>query len=128
MLRSEIPQHPLHGFSKVRKFLTRTPALACGASVTRKVRMNANFFFSRKFAPFAPFALRLHRKIKNSSMGFGKTMILSEQRSDMTLSMPLLGTYTSNFKPQLALKIRYTRGYGLSKNIPRSAHLIYRQQ
>src|SRR6266542_4969677 len=70
----------LHGFSKVRKFLTRTPALpkkhrddvACGAhlpwravpgSVTRKVRMNARFFFSRKFAPFALFALRLHRKI-----------------------------------------------------------------
>src|SRR6266542_4461348 len=74
MLRSEIPQHPLHGFSKVRKFLTRTPALACGASVTRKVRMNAKFFFSRKFAPFAPFALRLHRKIKNSSIDFGKTM------------------------------------------------------
>src|SRR6266540_1608397 len=72
----------LHGFSKVRKFLTRTPALpkkhrddvACGASVTRKVRMNAKFFFSRKFAPFAPFALRLHRKIKNSSIDFGKTM------------------------------------------------------
>src|SRR6266540_6008053 len=65
----------LHGYSKVRKILTRTPALpkkhrddvACGAhlpwravpgSVTRKVRMNANFFLFAKIRPLRTFRVK----------------------------------------------------------------------